>query len=202
MKSRVEREREVRKQAIMDAARKLFAEKGFNNVKMEDIAKASEFTRKTLYAYFKNKSDLYLQVFLQVSKERWSYLIEEMKKSEDGLKRIKAFGVANYQFTIANVEHFKMIVYLDHYGMDFGEVGEVVDNQLIQARKEIVQLLKESYIKGQNDGTIRKDLDISTNQTYLALTLRTMLNEVVLGYQNKKFYDDFLELFLESIKTH
>jgi AcrR family transcriptional regulator len=43
---------------ILDAAKKLFASKGFPNTTMEDIAKASSLDRRTLYNHFKNKGDI------------------------------------------------------------------------------------------------------------------------------------------------
>ena len=185
----------------MDAAQKLFAKKGFKHVKMEEIAQKSEFTRKTLYSYFNNKEDLFLEVFIRISRQRWNFLVEEMKRVEDGLPRIQAFGEANYKYTITNSEHFKMIVYLDHYGMDFGIVNNKLQNEILEAREEIFLLLQTAYKKGQQDGTIRADLDIDRNQLYLGLSLRTMLNEIVLGYQDREFYFGFLELFLDSIKA-
>jgi len=185
----------------MDAAQKLFAGKGFKNVKMEEIAKEAEFTRKTLYAYFNSKEDLYLEVFIRISKQRWSFLNNEMKKVDNGLPRIREVGKANYDYTVANPEHFKMIVYLDHYGMDFSIKNNDLQNEMMKARKEIVETLHSAYRKGQQDGFIRSDLDIDKNQIYLGLSLRTMLNEIVLAYHDKKFYFDFLELFLDSISS-
>lgn len=56
---RKEREKRERKEQILEAARKLFQERGFLNVTMSDIAESAELSIGTLYLYFKNKDDIY-----------------------------------------------------------------------------------------------------------------------------------------------
>lgn len=56
---RKERERRQRRELVLEAARRLFQERGFLNVTMSDIAEASELSIGTLYLYFKNKEDIY-----------------------------------------------------------------------------------------------------------------------------------------------
>ena len=46
--SRRERERLVRESEIIAAAEKLFIVKGFDNTTMDEIAKAAEFTKRTV----------------------------------------------------------------------------------------------------------------------------------------------------------
>ena len=50
------------KDILVDVARKLFAEKGFENTTMNYIALASQKGRRTLYTYFKSKEDIYFAV--------------------------------------------------------------------------------------------------------------------------------------------
>ena len=56
---RKEREKKQRKEQILEAARRLFQERGFLNVTISDIAEAVELSIGSLYLYFKNKEDLY-----------------------------------------------------------------------------------------------------------------------------------------------
>lgn len=46
------------KALMIDVARKLFARQGVNNTTMNDIADAANKGRRTLYTYFKSKSDI------------------------------------------------------------------------------------------------------------------------------------------------
>ena len=61
---RKEREKLARKTEIINAAEKIFFKKGFENSTMDDIAKEAEFTKKTLYSYFKSKEELYFEIML------------------------------------------------------------------------------------------------------------------------------------------
>lgn len=47
---------------LIDVARQLFARTGVENTTMNDIAAASEKGRRTLYTYFKSKTDIYKAV--------------------------------------------------------------------------------------------------------------------------------------------
>jgi AcrR family transcriptional regulator len=60
--SRRERERLTRRKEIIDAAREVFARKGFNEATLDDVAERAEFGKGTLYNYFPNKDALFLSV--------------------------------------------------------------------------------------------------------------------------------------------
>lgn len=47
---------------LIDVARQQFAREGVENTTMNDIAKASQKGRRTLYTYFKNKNEIYMAV--------------------------------------------------------------------------------------------------------------------------------------------
>jgi AcrR family transcriptional regulator len=47
------------REKLIDVARQLFAHKGMENTTMNDIASASEKGRRTIYTYFKSKSEIF-----------------------------------------------------------------------------------------------------------------------------------------------
>ena len=47
------------KKSILDTAEKLFSEKGIRQTTMDDIAKAADYSKSTLYVYFKSKDEIY-----------------------------------------------------------------------------------------------------------------------------------------------
>jgi TetR/AcrR family transcriptional regulator, fatty acid metabolism regulator protein len=52
-----------KKSAIIDAAVQVFAQKGFYNAKVSDVADAAGVAAGTIYLYFKNKDDLLISLF-------------------------------------------------------------------------------------------------------------------------------------------
>jgi len=62
---RREREKLRQRQEMLAAALDLFAEKGYHNVSMHEIAEKAEFAIGTLYSIFQNKEDLYKALVLE-----------------------------------------------------------------------------------------------------------------------------------------
>lgn len=65
--SRRERERRMRRRAMLDAAQSVFAEKGYARATLDEIAERAEFGKGTLYNYFENgKEGLLFAIFDEV----------------------------------------------------------------------------------------------------------------------------------------
>lgn len=74
---RREREREARKTSVLDAARTLLLERGFNGTTTKQIAEHCELSEATLFFYFRNKDEIFL-----------SLLFEGITFWEQGLEKI------------------------------------------------------------------------------------------------------------------
>ncbi|MBE2185536.1 MAG: TetR/AcrR family transcriptional regulator [Rhodothermales bacterium] len=62
--NRRERERLARRRAMLDAARSVFAEKGYEHARLDEIAERAEFGKGTLYNYFEGgKEDILFALF-------------------------------------------------------------------------------------------------------------------------------------------
>jgi len=59
---RKEREKNLKRQAILCAAIKLFKEKGFMNVTVQDIADFAEISPGSIYLQYKSKDDIYAAI--------------------------------------------------------------------------------------------------------------------------------------------
>lgn len=63
--NRWQRRKEDRPEEILDAALRLFTEKGFNATRMMDVAKEAGISKGTLYLYFSNKESIFQEVVRQ-----------------------------------------------------------------------------------------------------------------------------------------
>jgi AcrR family transcriptional regulator len=59
-------EKKMRRQQIMDAAKNVFASKGFGGATVEDITEKAELSPATLYLYFKNKDELFASLNIRM----------------------------------------------------------------------------------------------------------------------------------------
>lgn len=67
--TRKEREIEFRRKAIVEAAREVFSENGYDGTTIDSVAARSEFAKATLYRFFRTKEELYMSVVEDVFRE-------------------------------------------------------------------------------------------------------------------------------------
>lgn len=105
---RRERERQALRARILDAARSLFAEHGYQAVTMRMIAQAVEYSPRTLYLHFKDKDELIRALCLedfQALGEGFAALLA----IPDPLERLRASGRAYARFAEAFPNHYKLM---------------------------------------------------------------------------------------------
>lgn len=82
MLKRRSRIRERNERQILEAAEKVFAERGFGAATTAEIAKASELPKANLHYYFPTKEDLYLKVLENIL-ESWLTAAEDFDEFKD-----------------------------------------------------------------------------------------------------------------------
>lgn len=76
---------------MLAAALDLFAEKGYHNVSMHQIAEKSEFAIGTLYNVFQNKEDLYKALVLEECDSFEAALVEAIETPEDEIEKLRNY---------------------------------------------------------------------------------------------------------------
>lgn len=84
------------REEIVRIAVQLFRQKGYDTVKISDIASHASIGKGTFYQYFKNKEELFFEclenIFLDVGKD-----VPEIQAETDALKRLRKRGFHFYQ---------------------------------------------------------------------------------------------------------
>ena len=57
------------REAIVEAAERLFLERGFGSVSMDDLAEAASVARQTLYNQFSSKQEIFREMLLRVARQ-------------------------------------------------------------------------------------------------------------------------------------
>jgi AcrR family transcriptional regulator len=82
---------------------KLFRQKGYDAVKISDIASNASIGKGTFYQYFKNKEELFLEclekIFLDIGKD-----VPEIQAETDALRRLRIRGFHFYQNLIHMID--------------------------------------------------------------------------------------------------
>ena len=72
---------EFRTTGILEAARKVFAKKGFSNATVDDIASAAGVAKGTIYLYYESKRDIYFAALKFGIEQMYSVLEEQLMVS-------------------------------------------------------------------------------------------------------------------------
>jgi AcrR family transcriptional regulator len=94
---RRQREREQRFQTILAAAETLFAQKGYHQAGMEEIADLSEVSVGTVYFYFKNKEDLIVHMLEKIGYQLRELLGKEFRNADGTLEGFKRAGIVFFE---------------------------------------------------------------------------------------------------------
>lgn len=93
---------EAKREAILDAASKVFLEAGFEGASMAEIAKIVGGSKATLYSYFKSKEDLFIDVIHRAAHQQIDPLVEALSQDNDDLpKALQVFGEQVLSFMCA-----------------------------------------------------------------------------------------------------
>jgi TetR/AcrR family transcriptional regulator len=155
---RKEREKEHRREEIIDAAEKVFFEKGLQNATMDEIADKAELGKSTLYLYYKSKEDLYLAVLMRGSDILYGMFKEVTSTSEPTMKLISNIGDAYYEFFKLHRNYFRMFHFFEYPQMH-RQVSEEMMEHCSKNNGRIWSLLVEIIQRGREEGVIQKNLN-------------------------------------------
>jgi AcrR family transcriptional regulator len=105
---RKEREREDLRKSILNAAREVFLEKGFDQTSIRSIAQRIEYSPTTIYLYFKDKND----IFYALHMDGFNLLNTHMaplNAVSDPFERLKAMGRIYIRFAEENQDYYDLM---------------------------------------------------------------------------------------------
>jgi AcrR family transcriptional regulator len=91
------REKEIRRESILRAAEKLFAEKGYRKTRIEDIADMAEVSVGAVYGHFKNKEELLVHVLGDIGLYVRKLAAEAFSEAGTTLEGIEKAGMAFFE---------------------------------------------------------------------------------------------------------
>lgn len=105
---RREREREETRQLILDAALKLWVEKGADCVTIRNIADEIEYTPGAIYSYFKDKDDIFYALHLQAFEKFYDALRNAVLFGSP-LERLQNLSHAYLKFAFENPQYYDLM---------------------------------------------------------------------------------------------
>jgi len=166
---RRERENLRQRGEILDAALKLFSEKGYHNVSMHEIAKEAEFGIGTLYKFFANKEELYKALIMGVA-EKWHHaLIQVMEEELTPLRAIKKHIAIRRDLFFDNLPIVR-IYFAESRGAGLN-IRTGFDRELLKKHDEFLERLASVFERGIKEKVFR-----AVDPYFMALALDGIIN--------------------------
>ena len=156
--SKREQNKAQKKELFIDAAKKLFIEKGFEATSIDEVAQTAGLTKRTLYQYFTSKEDLfYAIVMIEGQKLLKDYLVA-FEKGKTALEKIRLGNQAHLQFYTDHPDMFRLLNYRPSAQSSIEaspHFREVADLEMVRIQ-HFASLIEE----GHADGSISPALDM------------------------------------------
>lgn len=143
-----------KRKRILEGALRAFAEKGFYNTKVSEIADEAEVADGTIYLYFKNKDDLLISLF----EDRMEWIIDriqrELEHVEGGIvEKVRRFVALHFQLAIENPDLAEFIT------VELRQSAKFIKEYDNPKFGDYLGLLKDLIEEGQQEGVFADVLD-------------------------------------------
>lgn len=157
--SRRETQKEQRRLEIITEAKELMVNSGIQNVQVQDVADQVGIGIATFYRYFPNKQVLILAVSSLVTQELTKQLEQILQTNMKAIQQLEK--VLDFYIEAIDDRENKFLRFvkaLETYRPQPSESREF--KEYVEVRREYANLLLEIALKGQQDGSLRTNIDL------------------------------------------
>lgn len=176
---------EFRSSEILDAARKVFARKGFDEATMDEIAAAAGLAKGTLYLYFKSKRDVYLKTLQHGRAE----LLERVKTNMlavEGLRaKIRSLIATRVKYSEENSDFYK--IYLTQFSNIIHPAA--ISAEFRDLHFKHAQVLEQALREGMERGEIRQ-VKVDALAFAIQDMTRSLITRRLLGWSKRDIEED------------
>jgi AcrR family transcriptional regulator len=104
---------EDKKKRILEAALKLFTEKGIDNTSTALISKEADVAVGTIYLYFENKVDLINKLYISIKEESMISSFHYLMEHSLGYESLEKVWMKNVEWGVKNPDKFRFIMQFD-----------------------------------------------------------------------------------------
>jgi AcrR family transcriptional regulator len=182
------------RQTILDAAARIFSEKGYHATSMNDIANAVNLQKASIYYHVASKQEILLLI-LDEALDLVISRVSEVISKETAIKDKLRSAVQIYLTILTEQPNLASVLLLEHKSLK----PEFHDRH-VPRRDKFEQLWRDLLQKGTDEGTFNiKDVNLTTR------ALLGLMNWVVTWYKAEgalsviEIADQYTDLILEGI---
>lgn len=175
-------EREARRNLILDAAVKLFSSMPFRQVGMRDIAAEAGMSAASLYRYFADRDDLFIEAFMRESQMIAAEFDRYMADNHYLGDPLSGVAKVLVHYLIDNEAFFRMMTYF----MIGGQIKPEALERFNQTERHLLNVFEEAF----------KSAGVTGNLRLLSHAMFASINGIVITFRNYPGRD------LEEAKRH
>ncbi len=99
---------EFRRGEILEAARRVFATRGFAAATVDEIAREAGIAKGTIYLYYRSKGDVYAGAALEGLRALHEQVVAEVRHAETPFEKVRAFIATKARYFERNVDFFRL----------------------------------------------------------------------------------------------
>ena len=183
---------------IMRAAEKLFAGKRFHEITMSDVARVAQVGKGTIYQYFTDKDDLFLQTLTSGFDEMCATLHEKVPQDAPFVEQLlSACGVIDGFF--AGRKHLTDMLQVEDARM--AALKGKIRERWLQYHRKLAGTLGDVIAKGVAEGAVRSDYPPELLASLLLALLKTRARELADAPKQFTSIQATIDLFLRGAGT-
>jgi AcrR family transcriptional regulator len=155
---RKQREKEQRRQLIVDAAERLFLSKGFYNTSVDEIAEECELSKGTLYLYFHNKDEIYFHVLISILEDYCATLRANLATKASYPARLKCLGETFLAYYYEHPARFVLMNDMDHPPVP-GDFPVERLNEYSRRSSCVWEIVEKVIQEGVDNGYLRSEVN-------------------------------------------
>lgn len=147
----------LHREHILQAAEALFSEKGFDQTTIEDLSKRSEYSRRTIYAYYESKEDILHHIIEKGLITLKADLQSAISGEGDFQARCKAICAAMVKYQTECPHSLENVLKAKADSLQMQTPSQTVQS-ILRLGTEINALLEAFLLEGQAEGVLRPAL--------------------------------------------
>ena len=173
---------EDKRNAILDAATRLFAERGLTAAPTSEISKQAGVAEGTLFTYFKTKDDLINALYREIKLELADAMMSDFPRKKNVRTRLQHVWDRYVNWGIANPEQRKVLAQL--------QVSEVLTKESRDAGSAPFVEFQVMIRDGIEQRVFRNDLPVELISKSLAALVEATIDLTVSNRSKAKQYRD------------
>ncbi len=181
---------------ILEAAIKVFAEQGFHQATISQIAREAGVADGTIYLYFKNKEDIMVNFFGYKTKQVFGRFREEVDKADNARDKLRLLIKRHLE----EFQRDRNMAVL--YQTETRRFSRMCEEQIREMSKLYLDLVSEIVESGQDEGLMRKDLYMGLVKRFIIGAIDEVINTWLHSggsYDLVSMADPLVDLFIRGV---